>query len=159
MNIINKYSIHDRVEYIQDMFVLSDRFPTAFECFVLPLAAYDAEGKMVRANKIFRRLTGITEDDISCGRANLFKYLNEKNKGIIGAAKKAFDDEEVILQDLIYPMCSAARGEEKELSLFKNAVFFPLAYDRECITYSGVLFMRVERKTQGEDAQRLAGQT
>jgi len=54
-------SIHDRVEYVRDLFMFTDKHPTAYELFIFPLAAYDSDGIMIRANKRFRYFTGITD--------------------------------------------------------------------------------------------------
>ena len=150
MSTIDTHGIHDRVEYIRFIFINTGEHPTAYESFILPLAAYDSDGIMVRANQKFRRLTGITKDDIKNGRVNIFDYLNkEENKGIVGAARQAFHDEEVILQDLVCPVRPASEGTKPEMSLFKNAVFFPIIYDKEWITTSGVLLMREEKADDG----------
>jgi len=121
------------------MFDNTDRHPTAYELFVLPLAAYDNNGFLVRANKKFRSFTGITEDDIRNGSASLFDYLNKENTGIVGAAKKAFHDEEVVAQNLVCPLRPATEGVKSEISRYREAVFFPMTYDREFVSYGGVL--------------------
>ena len=141
MNRIDSYGIHDRVEYIRYMYDNTDKHPTAYELFVLPLAAYDENGVLLRADKKFRSFTGITEDDISNGRANIFDCLNKENKGILGAAKKAFDDEEVVVRDLVCPLCPATEGVKSEICRYHDAVFFPMAYDREYVPCCGVLLM------------------
>ena len=141
MGNLDPNSVHDRVSYVRDIYNLSDKFPSAFERFVLPLAAYDESGMMVRANSKFRRLTGLKEDDIQNHSANIFDYLNSENKGIAGAARQAFHDEEVIMEDLVCPLCPCIEADKKEISKFKNAVFFPMARGHECIICGGVLFM------------------
>jgi len=134
-------SIHDRVEYIKYMFENTDKHPTAFELFVLPLAAYDKSGKLVSADKKFRAFTGISEEDIKSGSVNIFDCLNKENEGIVSAAKKAFTGEEVIMQDLECPLCPATEGVKSEICQYHDAVFFPMTYDREFVPYSGVLLM------------------
>jgi len=138
---IDADSIHDRVDYIRYLFDNTDKHPTAFELFVLPLAAYDESGVLVRADKKFRSFTGVTEDDIRTGCVNFFDCLNKENKGIVGAAKKAFIGEEVVVQDLVCPLCPATEGVKPEICRYHGAVFFPMTYDREHVPYSGVLLM------------------
>ena len=141
MNKFDADAIHDRVEYIRYMFENTDKHPTAFDLFVLPTAVYDSNGVLVRADKKFRNFTGVTEDDIRTGRANIFDCLNKENEGIVSAAKKAFDDEEVVMHDLECPLCPATDGVKSEICRYKDAVFFPMTYDREFVPYSGVLLM------------------
>ena len=141
MNKIDPDSIHDRVEYVKYMFENTDKHPTAFELFVLPLAAYDKSGKLVSADKKFRAFTGITEDDIKCGTANIFDCLNKENKGLVSAAKKAFTGEKVIMHDLECPLCPATDGVKSEICRYHDAVFFPMTNGREPVPYSGVLLM------------------
>ena len=149
MNRIDPDSIHDRVEYIRYMFDNADKHPTAYELFVLPIAAYDSDGKLVKADKKFRSFTGITEEDIRSGRANIFDCLNKENKGIVSAAKKAFHDEEVIVHDLVCPLRPATEGVRPEICRYRDAVFFPMAYDREYVPYCGVLLIDEETADSG----------
>jgi len=123
------------------MYDHTDTHPLAYELFVLPIAAYDTDGKIVRADKKFRSFTGITEDDIKSGKANVFEYLNEENEGIVSAAKKAFNDEEVIVHDLVCPLCPATEGVRSEICRYKDAVFFPMTSEGENVPCSGVLLI------------------
>jgi len=149
MNRVDADNIHDRVDYIRYLFDNTDKHPTAYELFVQPLAAYDSDGKLVKADKKFRSFTGITEDDIKSGRANIFDCLNKENKGIVSAAKKAFIGEEVIVQDLVCPLRPVTEGVKPEICRYHDAVFFPMTYDRECVPYSGVLLIDEETADYG----------
>ena len=141
MKKIDPDSIHDRVEYVKYMFENTDKHPTAFELFILPLAAYDESGVVVRADKKFRAFTGITEDEIKNGSVNIFDCLNKENKGLVSAAKKAFTGEEVIMQDLECPLYPVTQGVRSETCQYHDAVFCPMTYDREFVPYSAVLLM------------------
>jgi len=123
------------------MYDNADKHPKAYELFVLPLAVYDESGTLVKADKKFRSFTGVTEADIKNGSANIFDCLNKENKGIISAAKKAFKGKEVVVEDLECPLCPATDGVKPEICRYHDAVFFPIAYERDHVPYSGVLLM------------------
>lgn len=141
MNRAYSGNIIDRVEYIRYLYDHTDEHPSAFDHFVLPLAVYDENGFLVRANKKFRSFTGITDDDIKNGCACIYDYLNKDNEGIISEAKKAFNGEEVVLQKLECPLCPASDGVKSEICHYHDAVFFPMIFEREFVSCSGVLFM------------------
>ena len=129
--------IQNRIDHAQYMYEHTDEYPTVYESFIYPLAAYESDGKIVRANEKFRRLTGLTQEEITNG-ASIYDYLNNENKGLISAAKKAFHDREEIMQNLVCPLNPDTKVEKLELNRYKSAVFFPMVYNEENVAISGV---------------------
>jgi len=114
--------------------------PENFENFTLPIAAYDRHGVIVGANRIFRSLTGITQDDMRSGAANLFDRLDETNDGLAQAAHNAFDGGESVCEGTGCPLRThAGKAAEYQLSRHPNALLFPMARDRAGVRLAGIL--------------------
>ena len=67
---MNKYQadrIHERLDHIRYYYTHTETCPRTFETWSFPIAAYDREGVIHRANKMFREFAGISGDDIRCG--------------------------------------------------------------------------------------------
>jgi PAS domain-containing protein len=144
-------SVHDRVEFIRYMYSKTGKYPTVIEDFVLPLAVYTQSGSIQNANSKFRSLTGLTEDDLLAGRANIYNYLNKagrKNTGFTEAAAEAFDGDEILVRRLTCPLLPYTKAARIQLGMYHSAVFFPLAAIQGIIQYSALLLIRGEEQGQ-----------
>ena len=135
---INEKAVHTRVEHIRYIYQKSH---LAFETYMQPIAAYDRDGRIVRATSDFRALAGITGDDISKGSANIFDCLNGGNAGILEAVRDVFNDTEIIVPTNMHPLHFKTTVAEYQLSKFKYAVFFPMAYAEKSVRYGGVVLI------------------
>ena len=139
VNTIDADGIFSRVEQTKYMYENIDKFPTALEKFLFPFSLFDRNGKVVIANRRFRNLTGITEDDINKSSANIFDYLNES---IAEAVKKSFDeDEDVIMQNRALPLRPHTTAAESALEQLQSAILFPMTYKDSEVQYVGYLLM------------------
>jgi PAS domain-containing protein len=135
---MDRYSVdkvNRRADFVQYMYLNTVRFPMEFECFVLPIAAYDREGKIVRANKYFRELAGISEDDVQEGRINFYECLNHENAGLVEAALGVFENTKKVVRDVGLLLRPNEKTDDYQLSRYPNAIFFPMTYkqgDVEC---------------------------
>ena len=148
MSEINAHNVHIRVAYIQSVYRESDR---VFEMFMQPIAAYDKDGKIVKASRDFRKLSGITEEDIRTRSADIFDCLNNENAGITEAARSVFDEKytEKIVNNLVCPLLPKTEVAKKLLDKFKSAVFFPMSHIEGSVEYGGVLLMEEEKMDSG----------
>jgi len=126
-----------------------DKYPTAFDWFTFPIAVYDREGKIVGANKMFRRLAGIKPEDIQLGAAHFFACLADENAVLLEAARNAFDGKERVYQGIGRALRSEpGTTEEYQLNHYPNVIFFPMAVDREGVSQAAVLLD--EEKTDND---------
>ena len=146
---MNKYSavvVRKRIEYIRYIFKSTEEFPTAFENFAFPVAAYDKGGTIVGANKAFRELALISEDDICHEKANVLECFCCENAGLAEAAHAAFENTEKICPDLGCSLHTRAASGDYLLAMFPNAIFFPMSYDHGAVRYGAVLLDRRDYK-------------
>ena len=148
MNRYNADSVHRRVDYTRYIYRNTDIYPTAFESLSYPIAAYGRDGIIAGANKYFRDVAGITADEVQNGSVNFFDCLIENNALLLEAAHNAFNGEEKLYED-IGPALHAEPGTAVYLQLadFPNAIFFPMAYDREGVRLAAVLLDSKEKET------------
>ena len=151
MNKYNPDSVHKRVDYIQYIYKNKD-YPNNFEYFILPIAIYDRTGIIAGANKKFRNLVRITEDNIQNGTVNIFDCLDDKQTRLVETVHNTFDGGERIYKGV----GSLIKTEEEnpgiyELSCYPNAIFFPIARDRDGISLAGILLD--ENKTDDTAAE------
>ena len=139
MDKYNPERVHTRVGYIQYIYK-NEIYPEAFENFVLPLAVYDRGGIIAQANDTFRKLAGLRSDDIQNGAVNIFERLDDKNTVLIEAAHNVFDGKEKVCEG-IGRAIRAKPGSVEYLQLedYPNAIFFPIARDRDGISLAGIL--------------------
>ena len=135
-------SVHNRVGYIQYIYK-NKNLPNNFENFMLPIVLYGRDGIIADANKMFRTLTRITQDDIHTGAAIIFESLNKNNTGIEETARNAFDGKEhVYIGEKHLIETDNDNPEKLELSDYVNAIFFPMIHDNEGICVAGILLDR-----------------
>ena len=134
----NPDSVHKRVDYVQYIYKNS-MHPNNFENLSFPIAAYDHAGKITGANSMFREIAGITEDDIEIEKANIFDCLNDKNAVLIEAAHNAFDGEEKVYENISPALHTKGDIAGYKISLFPNAIFFPMTLDRAGVKLAGIL--------------------
>jgi len=136
---LNKYnadSVHKRVDYVQYTYKYER---SCFDGLAFPIAVYDRDGIIAGANKIFREISGITEDDIRLGKVNFFDCLNDKNAVFIEAAHNAFSGGEKVYQNISPALHTNGDIADYQITLFPNAIFFPMTYDRDGVKFAGVL--------------------
>ena len=139
MDKYNPYSVHRRVDYVQYIYK-NKIYPNHFEDFYFPIAVYDRNGIIAEANRKFRNLAKITENEIRDKKANIFDYINASDTGLAEAAHNAFDgNENVYIGDKRLIRAEAGTPEEYLLSKYPNAIFFPIARDRNGVTLAGIL--------------------
>jgi len=109
-----------------------------FENFTYPISVYDESGKITDANNIFRKLAGINEDDINSGAVNLFELLNGNTK-LADAAHHAFDGKEEVCRNMCPILHTKSAIADYQITLFPNAIFFPMTCDHEHVLLAGVL--------------------
>ena len=148
---MNKYSpdrVHRRVDYIQYTYSNTQIHPRAFEISSFPVAVYDHDGKIAGANKIFRDVAGITEEDILNRKANIFDCINETNTILIEAAHGAFDGEEKVYLSISPALNTNGCIADYQITLYPNAIFFPMSYDGDGVRLAGVL---LDEETTDDD--------
>ena len=147
MSKYNADSVHKRVDYARYIYKNTDIYPTAFESLSYPIAAYGRDGVIVGANRYFREVARITAKEIQNGSVSFFDCLIENNAMLLEAAHNAFDGEEKVYED-IGPALRAEPGTAVYLQLadFPNAIFFPMAYDREGVKLAAVLLDSKEKE-------------
>ena len=139
MDQYNPERVHTRVGYIQYIYK-NEIYPEAFDNFVLPLAVYDLNGIITQANDTFRKLAGLGSDDIQNGAVNIFERLGDKNTGLAEAAHNAFDGKENVYKGTGRLIRAEADTPEAYLSSkYPNAIFFPIARDKDGISLAGIL--------------------
>ena len=137
MDRYNPERVHKRVGYIQYIY---REMPENFETFTYPLAVYDRDGIIIGANKIFRELAAIKSDDVLSGTVNFFECLDDKNSGLAETARNTFDGDERAYAGT--DRLLRAKPESAAYCLlvrFPNAIFFPIARDRNSVKLAGVL--------------------
>jgi len=126
LNRYNPESVHKRVDYIRFNYKNKD-FPNNFENFVYPIVLYDRSGIITDANKAFRFLTRITQDDILNGAVNIFYHLSANQKGLSETARNAYDGKEIVyIGSGCLIQISDDNPNRYELSSHPNAIFFPM---------------------------------
>ena len=151
---MNKYHpdrVHKRVDYAQYIYKMRDTY-SAFESFIFPIVIYSRDGTIAAANKDFRYLTEIKEDDIQLKKVNIFDYLDDTNAGLIEAARNAFDGKEnVYIYDRRLIHAEADSPEDYVSSKYPNAIFFPIARDEVGICLVGILLDKNTTDDTGDD--------
>jgi len=117
-----------------------------------PIAVYGRDGTIAGANWQFRNFTGITADEIKSGSANFFNCLIENNVALLEAVHNAFAGEEKVYEDM-GPALRAKPGtsEYMQIADFPNAIFFPMAFDKDGVKLAAVLLDKNKKKTTLEE--------
>lgn len=137
MDKYNPDSINNWVDYVR---YICKHHARNFENYVFPAAIYGRDGTVIKANGIFRNLTGIKDGDIQRGAVNLFDLLDDNNAGLAEAAHNAFGGGESIYTGNCGLLCTkAGKSEVYQLNRLPNAIFFAMAYDRDEVEYAAVL--------------------
>jgi hypothetical protein len=100
------------------------------------------------ANKIFRDVAGITKEDILNRKANIFDCINESNNILIEAAHGAFDGEEKVFLGISPALHTNGGIADYQITLYPNAIFFPMSYDGDGVRLAGVL---LDEETTDDD--------
>ena len=124
------YLVHLRVFIVQEVYAKKSEY---FEDFQSPVAAYDCDGIIARANKKFRDFLGIAKEDISNGKINFFDYLDKENTMVAGYAHNAFGGEEKVTLNYSRYIRAAQKID------FPNAIFFPMTRDGDDVKLAGIL--------------------
>ena len=131
--------VHTRVGYVRYIYRLRDTY-SAFESFMFPIVIYGRGGIIAAANSMFRDFTEIKKDDIQLEIINIFDYLDDKNAGLVEAARNVFDGKENVYRgDRRLIHAEADTPEDYLLSKYPNAIFFPIARDGDGISLAGIL--------------------
>jgi len=142
-----------RIKYVRYIYENIEKYPTAFESFVFPIAIYDNAGTIIKATMLFNELAGITEDEINQRKVNISDCLNYGNAGLSEATHSVFNDTEKVLHGLVRPLNSKTAVTKSESAIYTGAVFFPMTYKGKHIEYGAVLLYRNEREiTEPETA-------
>ena len=140
--------VHTRVEYVHQTYMCRDTYKV-FENFTYPISVYDESGKITEANDIFRKLAGVNEDEIHSGKVNLFDLLNGNTK-LADAAHQAFDGKEEVCQNMCPILHTKDVIADYQITLFPNAIFFPMTCDHEHVLLAGML-LDENKKDDTED--------
>jgi len=138
------------VDYVQFIYTNADKHPDIFETLPLPIAAYGRDGVVAGANRIFRELVDITEDDIRLGKVNIHDCLNDNDAALTEAAHNAFDGSEKVYQNVGRALHTKSNFTDGLLSKFPNAIFFPMTFDREGVKLGAVLLDHKEDNSEEE---------
>ena len=129
--------VHRRVDYIQYIYW---NCPDNFESFTYPLAVYNRDGTVTDANKLFRELVSAEPSEVASGTISLFDRLNERNAGLAETARNTFDGNERAYEGADRLLCAAPETAAYHLlNRFPNAIFFPVARDKNGIRLAGIL--------------------
>ena len=137
---MSKIDASNVTEYILSIFQKPDKI---FETVKEPIAVFDNKGKIVRASKLFRKLAGMTEDDVTKGSANIYKCLNnDDNAGLTDAVERfLLHDSEKRIDNLVFPLLTKTEAMKAELAGYKAVLLFPLTYIREWMEYGGIMLI------------------
>jgi len=153
---LNKYHperIHKRVDYVQHLYWDNELY-SLFEGFIYAIAVYGRDGIIEAANRKFRDFTKIRGDEIQLKKINIFDYIDDTNVGLVEAAHNAFDGKEsVYIGDKRLINAKADSPEDYLLSQFPNAIFFPMAHDRDGISLVGILLDRIKSVVTEDDTE------
>ena len=129
--------VHFRVDVVQRDYTNN---PKHFENHILPIAAYDRDGIIAGANKLFRNLIGVSENDIQKGAINLYDYIDEKKVNLIDLAHNAFNGGERVCKDA---RC-ILQTEAEQTYLYPFAILFPMTRDGDDVTLAGIMLGKDE---------------
>ena len=138
MSEIITHTTLNHIGYVQCLYEKSDRL---FKSFVRPVAAFDRDGKIDRASKVFCEIAGMAEDDVRFRLANLFDWFNDWNAGLTETARGVFTSAEpmTVVHGIAIPLRPGSRNTKAELERYTEAAFFPMSYDGKKIEYGGIL--------------------
>ena len=146
-------SVQKRTMFVRYLYK-NTQYPTQFERFELPIAAYGRDGVIVEANKYFREISGITEDDLQQGAKNIFDYLNRESHVLIEAAYHVFNGGgEKAYEDVGRVICAEPGTIAYfQLGRLPNAIFFPLSVDKDGVKLGAVLLDEKRADNDTEDS-------
>ena len=145
MNRTELDGIQNRLDYARYVYKNAEG---VFEDFAQPIAAFDRDGRIIKATGLFRKLAGITEDEIRQGGASIFNCLNNKNAGLLEAAQNVFGDGEKILTDLVRPLRVKSHTAEFQAAQYTRAAVFPFTYLSGDIEYGAVYLMYEDKSAK-----------
>jgi len=154
-------SVRKRIGFIQFIYQQTATFPNNFENFSFPVAVYNRAGVVMGANKYFRTIAGISQEDVSLGKANIFKLLNDKGNGLVVAADAVFGGKEKICEDVCPALRTYGAVAAHQVGFFPNAIFFPMTTDRGSVKLAAVLLDKSELASplkELENEMRVASQ-
>ena len=146
---MDKYSVDKverRTDYVQYIYKNTEAYPTTFEGFAFPIAIYSRVGTIVGANKIFREIIGITQDDIQKGSGNIFDVLNAE---LTETAQSVFYNVKKVIQDKTPLIRKNGKTDNYRIEQFPNAIFFPMSYKRGSVECGAILLDWIEETDDG----------
>ena len=132
--------LQSRMDHVQYMYQIRES-SAVFENFVFPIVIYARDGTIAAANKRFRKLAEIREDDIQRKKANIFDYIdNNDNYGLEEAVHIAFSGvPNVYISDTCIIRAKPGTPNEDESRQYPNAIFYPMAFDQDGAKLVGIL--------------------
>jgi len=138
-------AVHNQIDFIRFLYLNPEKHPTGLDMLVNPIAVYDRDGNIVNANKDFRKISDIAEDDIRGKGANLFEYLNNtENEGLTEAAKTALYNGTKYFEEIKLPLLVKTARAAKEMALYTKAAFFPITHNRDGSVKYGAMLLAKE---------------
>jgi PAS domain-containing protein len=130
----------DWVTSLQDLMNDGSLFSEAAKQMPFPLILYNNDGVVEMANAIFLKETGLTDDDIKSGKADVMSTGYEK---LAEAAMMAFRGTTTVVKGLEHPLNSfCLSGSAADPNSYKCAIVFP-QWDTP-ILYGTALFLPME---------------
>lgn len=118
-------------------------FSDVFDSLPFPMALFKKGGELVMANRALIDKTGVTADDMSGGKMNLFSRMTDENFSVLEATEDTFLGKTTLLRRLVCPLMMFCCDESRTVSnAYKSAVFFPVTNAQGQITTGAVMLMK-----------------
>lgn len=155
---MNKYdaeNLQKRADQIRCINKRTSIFMTNFESFSFPVASFDRNGRIVRANRRFLEIAGVTDEDVQFGRENIFNCLDAKNERLADAVRGVFFGKERIYEGIGPVLRTNDENTAILVTRYPNAIFFPMTYGREGVELGAILLDGREKEYEAEPQELL----
>jgi hypothetical protein len=150
----NKHSSNKEIVSIREIYYTHFAglfYPGGFLGYPRSVAAYDRDGTVVQATKLFCEIAGIKWEDICCRKVNIFNILNGENAGLPEIMRNVFNDIETTLPDMAYPFHIKTDAGKSKAALYMEISVFPISYEvnNEDVRHGGILLLEKEKTDSG----------
>ena len=128
------------------MFVIQNSYADTknLETVLSAIAVFNREGVISGVNNQFRDLTGISEDEIESGAANIFDYLRKENTRFTEFISDAFSGKYTVCDKMGNLITVKEEKREKfEPTQYTYAIFYPMSKSDD-IKLAGIMIDKNE---------------
>ncbi len=137
---IQKMCIKQLIQFIQS----ENLKPKQIDDLPFPIAFFERNGLLVKANRVLAQAACIAESDLAVGHINFLNRITTENDGVMNAAERVFKGETGIVRDLVAPISMFVRDDclPDCNDDYQTALFFPVSSNAEYITCGAIVLMR-----------------